>query len=147
MLIGPDAPLALEPGVLATHALDIYDFYKPNHSEYGQLRTLLHIMIFSRIIPFSPIELIHKTKLKRMKRSPDALFPLCPTFLLKLFLEILYLSAFDYFYYCPIFIHNYICSYNHRHIFFQECFLSPSLLLYIYVYFNSCILQLSMINS
>ena len=37
MLIGPDAPLALEPGVRATHALDIYDFYKPNHSEYGEL--------------------------------------------------------------------------------------------------------------
>ena len=35
MLIGPDAPLALEPGVRATHALDVYDFYKPNHSEYG----------------------------------------------------------------------------------------------------------------
>jgi hydroxymethylglutaryl-CoA synthase len=35
MLIGPDAPLAIEPGVRATHALDVYDFYKPNHSEYG----------------------------------------------------------------------------------------------------------------
>ena len=35
MLIGPDAPLALEPGVRATHALDVYDFYKPTHTEYG----------------------------------------------------------------------------------------------------------------
>jgi hydroxymethylglutaryl-CoA synthase len=39
MLIGPDAPLALEPGVRATHALDVYDFYKPTHTEYGA-RTL-----------------------------------------------------------------------------------------------------------
>ena len=36
MLIGPDAPLALEPGVRATHALDVYDFYKPTHTEYGE---------------------------------------------------------------------------------------------------------------
>ena len=28
MLIGPDAPLALEPGVRASHAMDLYDFYK-----------------------------------------------------------------------------------------------------------------------
>lgn len=35
MLIGPDAPLALEPGVRATHTLDVYDFYKPRHSEYA----------------------------------------------------------------------------------------------------------------
>lgn len=34
MLLGPDAPLALEPGVRATHCLDVYDFYKPTHSEY-----------------------------------------------------------------------------------------------------------------
>ena len=42
MLIGPDAPLALEPGVRATHALDVYDFYKPTHTEYGALR--FHVM-------------------------------------------------------------------------------------------------------
>lgn len=35
MLIGPDAPLALEPGVRASHAMDLYDFYKPLHSEYA----------------------------------------------------------------------------------------------------------------
>lgn len=35
MLIGPDAPLVLEPGVRATHTLDVYDFYKPLHSEYA----------------------------------------------------------------------------------------------------------------
>ena len=35
ILIGPDAVLALEPGVRASHALDIYDFYKPHHSEYA----------------------------------------------------------------------------------------------------------------
>jgi hydroxymethylglutaryl-CoA synthase len=35
MLIGPNAPLVLEPGVRSTHALDVYDFYKPNHSEYA----------------------------------------------------------------------------------------------------------------
>ena len=41
MLIGPDAPLALEPGVRATHALDVYDFYKPTHTEYGALTFLV----------------------------------------------------------------------------------------------------------
>lgn len=35
MLVGPDAPLALEPGVRASHVLDVYDFYKPHHSEYA----------------------------------------------------------------------------------------------------------------
>ncbi len=35
LLIGPDAPLKLEEGVRATHALDVYDFYKPYHSEYA----------------------------------------------------------------------------------------------------------------
>jgi hydroxymethylglutaryl-CoA synthase len=35
ILIGPDAPLAMEPGVRASHALDVYDFYKPFHSEYA----------------------------------------------------------------------------------------------------------------
>ena len=34
MLIGPDAPLALEPS-RATHAMDVWDFYKPHHSEYA----------------------------------------------------------------------------------------------------------------
>jgi len=34
MLIGPDAPLALEPGLRASHVIDCYDFYKPHHSEY-----------------------------------------------------------------------------------------------------------------
>ena len=35
MLLGPNAPLVLEPGIRATHALDVYDFYKPSHSEYA----------------------------------------------------------------------------------------------------------------
>ena len=35
MLIGPDAPLAIEPGVRSSHMMDIYDFYKPYHSEYA----------------------------------------------------------------------------------------------------------------
>jgi len=37
ILIGPNAPLALEPGVRATHVMDVYDFYKPNHSEYASV--------------------------------------------------------------------------------------------------------------
>jgi len=37
ILIGPDAVLALEPGVRATHTLDVYDFYKPHHSEYASV--------------------------------------------------------------------------------------------------------------
>lgn len=37
MLVGPNAPLVMEPGVRATHALDVYDFYKPFHSEYAQV--------------------------------------------------------------------------------------------------------------
>ena len=35
ILIGPDAPLLFEPGLRSTHALDVYDFYKPYHSEYA----------------------------------------------------------------------------------------------------------------
>lgn len=36
MLVGPDAPLALEPGRRGTHAMDVYDFYKPRgDSEYA----------------------------------------------------------------------------------------------------------------
>eukprot|EP01036_Dinobryon_divergens_P040684 gene40684-53818_t len=35
MLLGPNAPLVLEPGIRSTHCLDIYDFYKPKHSEYA----------------------------------------------------------------------------------------------------------------
>lgn len=35
ILIGPDAVLAMEPGVRSSHSLDVYDFYKPFHSEYA----------------------------------------------------------------------------------------------------------------
>lgn len=35
ILLGPDAPLAIEPGVRASHVLDVYDFYKPSYSEYA----------------------------------------------------------------------------------------------------------------
>ncbi len=35
LLLGPNAPLVFEPGVRSTHALDVYDFYKPHHSEYA----------------------------------------------------------------------------------------------------------------
>lgn len=35
MLLGPDAPLVLESGVRSSHVLDVYDFYKPNNSEYA----------------------------------------------------------------------------------------------------------------
>ena len=35
ILIGPDAVLAMEPGIRASHAIDCYDFYKPHHSEYA----------------------------------------------------------------------------------------------------------------
>lgn len=34
ILVGPNAPLVLEPGVRASHMMDVYDFYKPEHSEY-----------------------------------------------------------------------------------------------------------------
>lgn len=34
ILVGPHAPLVLEPGVRASHMMDVYDFYKPQHSEY-----------------------------------------------------------------------------------------------------------------
>jgi hydroxymethylglutaryl-CoA synthase len=35
MLIGADAPLVVETGVRSSHSLDVYDFYKPHHSEYA----------------------------------------------------------------------------------------------------------------
>ena len=34
ILLGPNAPLVMESGVRSTHCLDVYDFYKPHHSEY-----------------------------------------------------------------------------------------------------------------
>ena len=38
LLVGPDAPLALEPGLRATHVEDAYDFYKPTlASEYPRV--------------------------------------------------------------------------------------------------------------
>jgi len=38
MLIGPDAPLVVEPGVRGTHMEDVYDFYKPTMvSEYPRV--------------------------------------------------------------------------------------------------------------
>ncbi|CAM9604663.1 unnamed protein product [Pylaiella littoralis] len=37
MLIGPDAPLVLEPGLRSSHSRDVYDFYKPKHSEYAEV--------------------------------------------------------------------------------------------------------------
>lgn len=35
ILLGPNAPLVMESGVRSTHCLDVYDFYKPHHSEYA----------------------------------------------------------------------------------------------------------------
>ena len=35
MLIGPDAPLVFESKLRSSHNLDVYDFYKPYHSEYA----------------------------------------------------------------------------------------------------------------
>lgn len=35
MLIGADAPLVLDRGVRSSHVLDVYDFYKPHHTEYA----------------------------------------------------------------------------------------------------------------
>lgn len=35
ILLGFDAPIAMESGTRGSHALDLYDFYKPHHSEYA----------------------------------------------------------------------------------------------------------------
>jgi hydroxymethylglutaryl-CoA synthase len=35
MLLGFDAPIVMESGLRSTHVLDVYDFYKPHHSEYA----------------------------------------------------------------------------------------------------------------
>lgn len=48
MLIGPDAPIVMEPGLRATHMEDVYDFYKPTlTSEYprvdGQLSNACYL--------------------------------------------------------------------------------------------------------
>ena len=37
LLLGPNAPLVFEPSVRATHSFDVYDFYKPLHSEYAMV--------------------------------------------------------------------------------------------------------------
>jgi hydroxymethylglutaryl-CoA synthase len=37
MLIGADAPLVLEAKMRHSHVMDVYDFYKPHHSEYAEV--------------------------------------------------------------------------------------------------------------
>jgi hydroxymethylglutaryl-CoA synthase len=37
MLLGFNAPIAMESGLRSSHALDVYDFYKPHHSEYASV--------------------------------------------------------------------------------------------------------------
>ena len=37
MLLGFDAPVVMESGIRGSHCLDVYDFYKPHHSEYASV--------------------------------------------------------------------------------------------------------------
>lgn len=68
ILIGPDAPLALEPGVRASHALDVYDFYKPNHSEYAAVDGRL-----SQWAYLSSVDTCYsRYKVKYAKKNPSA---------------------------------------------------------------------------
>lgn len=68
LLIGPNAPLALEPGVRASHALDIMDFYKPRHSEYAMVDGKL-----SQWAYLSSVDSCYAGyKAKYAKRYPDA---------------------------------------------------------------------------
>lgn len=68
ILIGPNAPLALEPGVRSSHALDVYDFYKPSHSEYALVDGKL-----SQWAYLSSVDNCYKRyKAKYAQRYPDA---------------------------------------------------------------------------
>lgn len=49
MLIGPNAPLVLEPGLRGSHMEHVYDFYKPTHgSEYPTVDGVLSIDCYLR---------------------------------------------------------------------------------------------------
>ncbi len=51
MLVGPDAPLVVEPGLRATHMEDVFDFYKPTlTSEYPRVDGHLSNSCFLRAI-------------------------------------------------------------------------------------------------
>jgi hydroxymethylglutaryl-CoA synthase len=51
MLIGPNAPLAIEPGLRSTHMEDVWDFYKPTMvSEYPRVDGHLSNMCYFRSI-------------------------------------------------------------------------------------------------
>ena len=68
ILIGPNATLVLEPGIRASHTLDVYDFYKPNHSEYATVDGKLSQWAF-----LSSVDTCYERyKAKHAARNPGA---------------------------------------------------------------------------
>mmetsp|Transcript_25168 Transcript_25168/g.25373 ORF Transcript_25168/g.25373 Transcript_25168/m.25373 type:complete len:472 (+) Transcript_25168:85-1500(+) len=70
MLLGADAPVVMEPGVRATHCLDVYDFYKPNHSEYAVVDGKLSQRAYLSSVDKCYMKYKQKTAKKYPKRAP-----------------------------------------------------------------------------
>ena len=63
MLVGPDAPLALEPGLRGSYVRHVYDFYKPNSSvEYPYVDSHLSMDCYTEAL-----DACYKTYLERLK--------------------------------------------------------------------------------
>lgn len=66
ILLGPNAPLVFESGLRSTHVLDVYDFYKPFHSEYAAVDGKL-----SQWAYLSSVDMCYKRyKEKHSRRTP-----------------------------------------------------------------------------
>ncbi|KAJ1450182.1 hydroxymethylglutaryl-coenzyme A synthase N terminal-domain-containing protein [Pelagophyceae sp. CCMP2097] len=72
MLVGPDAPLALQP-TRATCALDVWDFYKPFHSEYAAVDGTLSQQCYLRSVD----DCWRAWKAKRESRGESSEFDYC----------------------------------------------------------------------
>jgi len=66
ILVGPDAPLVLNP-LRATHAMDVYDFYKPRDSEYPLVDGRLSQEAYLKSLD----ECFSSLKRKNAARHPD----------------------------------------------------------------------------
>jgi len=68
MLIGPNAPLVIEPGIRSTHMEHVYDFYKPNlNSEYPVVDGQLSIQCYLKALDMCYDGIVKKFKEKTGK--------------------------------------------------------------------------------
>ncbi|XP_012617316.2 hydroxymethylglutaryl-CoA synthase, mitochondrial [Microcebus murinus] len=77
MLLGPNAPLALEQGLRATHMENVYDFYKPNlASEYPMVDGKLSIQCYLRALDRCYASYCHKIQNQRKRAGINQAFTL-----------------------------------------------------------------------